>query len=314
MKAKSTPKSTDKAYHDDSSDDECDPNERRSTLDEFAKRHGYNIPLYQQVSERCFKKMMRQHVARSLPVMKLPNVVVILDEQRFSEQENQITTSGGKLKIKKAKGKSSFHMSGPSFLGYLKTLLYGYAICSLRDRDTSDTLRFTLNAVLEYYDTFEQLVIRDANQGGAAKSLILQADLVLRTEMFRLNTLQPTLTGDELLDTVLASHASHLPTQAAIVDANKNGFVATPRNSPFTKNGGKEKTGDLCRLYADGKCRWGNKCRNVRNEKSRNPSPGMKKRLVDERAARQEKRRRIDNDDTRSVRRDTALVVLTWLS
>ena len=187
-KAKSTKKSGDKADNDDSSDDECDPNERRSMLDEFAKRHGYNIPLFHQVSERCFKKLMRQHSARSLPVMKLSTLVVILDEQRFGENhENQITTTGGKLKIKKARVKSQFHMSGPAFLSYLKTLLYGYVICSLKDRDTSDTLWFTLNSILEYYDTFEQLVIRDANLGGAAKSLILQADLVLRTEMFRLN-------------------------------------------------------------------------------------------------------------------------------
>ena len=181
-KAKSVTKTGEKADKDDSSDDECDPNERRSMLDEFAKRHGYNIPLYRQVSERCFKKLMRQHTARSLPVMKLSTLVVILDEQRFGEtHENQITTSGGKLEIKKARAKSQFHMSGPSFLSYLKTLLYGYVICALKDRETSYTLWVTLNSILEYYDAFEQLAIRDANYGGAAKSLILQADLVLRT-------------------------------------------------------------------------------------------------------------------------------------
>ena len=69
-------------------------------------------------------------------------------------------------------------------MAYLKTLLYGYALCSLKD--TTDPW-FTLNGILEYYDTFEQLVVRDMNFGGAAKSLILQADLVLRTEIFRLN-------------------------------------------------------------------------------------------------------------------------------
>ena len=172
MKAKSTPKSAEKADKDDSSDDEIDPNERRSMLDEFAKRHGYNIPLYHQVSERCFKTLLKQHNGRSLPVTKLPNMVVILDEQRFGEaHENQITTSGGKLKIKKARVKSQFRMSRPAFLAYLKTLLYGYVLRSLKDKDTCDTLWFTLNSILAYYDTFEQLVIRDANQGGGAKAL-----------------------------------------------------------------------------------------------------------------------------------------------
>ena len=46
MKAKQTPETGDKLDKDDSSDDEVDPNERMSMLDEFAKRHGYNTPLY----------------------------------------------------------------------------------------------------------------------------------------------------------------------------------------------------------------------------------------------------------------------------
>ena len=118
------------------------------------------------------------------------------------------------------------------------------------------------------------------------------------------NTLQPTLTGDELIATVLTSHASHLPTHTATADANKHGFVAVPKSSPFTKV--KENSGDLCRLFADGKCRWGKKRRDIHDQSSRNPSPGVKKRLDDERAARHAKRRRTDTADTRSVRRDTA--------
>ena len=93
-------------------------------LDEFAKRRGYNMPLNRQVSGRCFKKLMRQRSAMSLPVMKLSNLVVILNEQRFGEtHENQITTSGGKLKFKKARVKSQFHMSSSAFLAYLMALL-----------------------------------------------------------------------------------------------------------------------------------------------------------------------------------------------
>ena len=184
-------------------------------------------------------------------------------------------------------------------MAYLKTLLYGYAICSLKE--AGDTPWFTLNAAIEYYDTFEQLAIRDGNYGGAAKSLVLQADLVLRTELSRLNdatityhsklrvvnlgryacsvtppvgdsirTPQPTLSGDELLATVLTSHSPQLPTHTAIVEANKSGFVANPKSWPFTKT--PAKTGDLCRLYAEGKCRWGDRCKHVLDERSRNAS------------------------------------------
>ena len=45
----------------------------------------------------------------------------------------------------------------------------------------------TMSAVLEYYDAFPFLVIRDCNHGGNAKNTIIQADVTLRTEIFRLN-------------------------------------------------------------------------------------------------------------------------------
>ena len=129
--------------------------------------------------------------------MKLSDVVPILDEQKFSDADKHITTTGGKLKATRSKIKSSFALSGPSFLTslltrwlpytvvYLKTLMYGYVVCSLKDNPENP--RFALNAVLECVDTFEALVVKDCNMGGAAKGLILQADLVLRAELFRLN-------------------------------------------------------------------------------------------------------------------------------
>ena len=39
--------------------------------------------------------------------------------------------------------------------------------------------------------------------------------------MFRLNPVQKELPGDELIATVLASHAAHVPTHQAIIDANQ---------------------------------------------------------------------------------------------
>ena len=58
---------------------------------------------------------MRQHIGRPVPVMKLSNLVVILDEQRFGEaRENQTATSGGNLKTKKAKERQ-FRISLPVY-------------------------------------------------------------------------------------------------------------------------------------------------------------------------------------------------------
>ena len=69
--------------------------------------------------------------------------------------------------------------------------------------DEPDAQRFNLSTVLEYYDIFEKLVVRHSLaliltrrleyipvRGGQAKHIIAQADLVMRTEMFRVNTMK----------------------------------------------------------------------------------------------------------------------------
>ena len=50
----------------------------------------------------------------------------------------------------------------------------------------SGALRFPSCAAIGYFDTAEPLTVRDCNAGGGSKNLILQADLVLRADMFRL--------------------------------------------------------------------------------------------------------------------------------
>ena len=60
---------------------------------------------------------------------------------------------------------------------------------TMRAQDAVEAQWFTMRTVLEYYDAFEALVIRDSSFGGTGGDLILNADLVLRTEMFRTNTL-----------------------------------------------------------------------------------------------------------------------------
>ena len=174
------------------------PDERRSLLGEFAKRHGYNIPPHRQISEKTFRQLLKQHLSRSLPVMKLSDVVIILDEQKFGESNKQVATVRGKLKVRRSRVKSSFARSPdhafwrkpitrwfPYNVAYLETLLYGYVVCSLKDNPESPW--FALNSILGYFDTFDPLVVRACNCGGAAKGLIPHADLVLRTEIFRLN-------------------------------------------------------------------------------------------------------------------------------
>ena len=54
-------------------------------------------------------------------------------------------------------------------------------------KDGGDAQWPALCAVPEYYDTFEALVARCCNNGGGGGNLILQDDLILRAEMFRLN-------------------------------------------------------------------------------------------------------------------------------
>ena len=68
-----------------------------------------------------FRKLDKQHEARMLPVMKLSDAIVILGEAKPTS--STVTTSGGKLKIKKTKINNSFAASGPCFLSYLLTLL-----------------------------------------------------------------------------------------------------------------------------------------------------------------------------------------------
>ena len=99
----------------DSSGEEGGPNIRRALLDEFRKRHGYNIPLHQQVYGGTCRKMTKQHASRSRPVMKLSEVVAILGEQKWGATDKQVTTVGWELKIRRAKINSSFPLSGPCF-------------------------------------------------------------------------------------------------------------------------------------------------------------------------------------------------------
>ena len=64
-----------------------------------------------------------------LSVAKLSEVLVILGEAK--NVDKTVTTSGGKLEIKKSKANNQSALCGASFLSYLETLLYGYVMCAM---------------------------------------------------------------------------------------------------------------------------------------------------------------------------------------
>ena len=56
------------------------------------------------------------------------------------------------------------------------------------------------------------MVITPLSFGGECEDLIITADLVRRAEMFRFNTLRPTLSGDEVMASGLTSARFFDPT------------------------------------------------------------------------------------------------------
>ena len=186
----------------------------------------YCVPLHRQVSERSCRKFPKSHEAHLPQVAQLSEVLVILDEAKHVDK--QVTTPGGKLRIKKSKANNQFALSGASFLPYLKTLHYGYILCAMsivsrpvglkpvhrREILKCNGLRCvqyscitTLLRTLLFVTSarYDPPVIAPISLGVQGKDLIIAADLVLRTEMFRINTLHPTLSGDEVLASVLTS-------------------------------------------------------------------------------------------------------------
>ena len=86
-------------------------------------------PLHRQVSERARRKLLKNQEAHLLPVTKMSEILVISDENKTTHK--QLATSGGKLRIEKSKMNNQFDLSDATFLSYLKTLLYGYALCAM---------------------------------------------------------------------------------------------------------------------------------------------------------------------------------------
>ena len=62
----------------------------------------YCVPINRQVSERPLRKLIKNHESHFPPVTKLPEVLLILGEDKHVDK--QVTTSGGKLRVKKVEG------------------------------------------------------------------------------------------------------------------------------------------------------------------------------------------------------------------
>ena len=82
--------------------------------------------------------------------------------------------------------------------------------------------------------------------------------------MFRVNTLQKELTGDELFAAVMTSHAAHIPTHQMITDLNVKVTLSlltrrltttptqtVPKSVPTHR---PDSVNEICRLFGQGKC------------------------------------------------------------
>ena len=150
--------------------------------------------------------------------------------------------------------------------------------------------------------SYDPTVLTYPSFGGQGKGLIVAADLVLRTEMFRINTLQPTQSGDGIMASVLTSkavaarrtqrktYAAHIPTHDALVEAGRryNAPATVPKSvaTSVTPRGRVGSSGEVCRLFATGSCKWGDACKRVSDTRARNPPPGLQRRMDTDRGPR----------------------------
>ena len=87
--------------------------------------------------------MRNDHDKRTLTFSPIREVVVtcfnqsvknpLVLDQRTSDAARQLDTSGKVLKIKKPAVYNNYTAPGPCFIGYLKTLLYAYVLCRMKD-------------------------------------------------------------------------------------------------------------------------------------------------------------------------------------
>ena len=86
------------------------------------------------------------------------------------------------------------------------------------------------------------------------------------------------------------AHSAHIPTHAALVDANRR--IYTTAHVPQSDASATQMVrvadsdGLICRLFATGSCNRGGDCKRAHDRRPRNPSPGLRNRMDAERGAR----------------------------
>ena len=80
------------------------------------------------------------------------------------------------------------------------------------------------------------------------------------------NTHQSTLSGDEIIAAVLVSHVGHVPSHAALVDANRMAQPAVPKAVGQSATPRRDSTGEICRLFSIGKCKYGATCKRIHDD------------------------------------------------
>ena len=152
---------------------------------------------------------------------------------------------------------------------------------------------------------YDSTVISYSIFGGHGREIIVAAELTIRTEMFKINTLQPNLTGWGILKSVWKSNAvaARLPQQTRTMHTSQRTrrlfrltVVLTPvRSSEKRRHFGETirvgRAGEIFRLFADCRRKWGDSRKRLQYSRSRNPPPGLQKREKERSADRADKLR-----------------------
>ena len=186
--------------------------------------------------------------------------------------------------------------------------MLAYVTVSMADAEGEEW--FSLAVAHEYVSNLRVLLTYDSQVGGHARFSISAGDLAMREESLdtkrcfafritfwtRLSTIDSALTGTQLVSTALVSHASSLPTRAAILEFNKKqlapvtvakaasvaentgnpnptsrkrpyedvssggGWNSYPQETSSGSAGNNRKKNSPCKLHASGKCKWGRNC------------------------------------------------------
>ena len=146
----------------------------------------------------------------------------------------------------------------------------------------------------EYLAVIRGLLTFDASLNGAGRLGVSAADLACREECARVSTVDSSLTGTQIISTVLLSRASAFPTRAALAELNKKAIPVPPagaaskassksaasdqdgnerkqkrtdesagsHDSEYKSNSWKSygRSSEVCKLFSQCKCKWGKNC------------------------------------------------------